>query len=383
MSRVRTLIFMSYVSLLLLGLMDNIRGPFYPDVLNDLSLNSTKGSLFFAMASFAALGGNVLGSFLLLKLTAHGLMNYSVMGLGLGFFLIGKATSFSFLMMACVFFGIHFGMLNVSQNVVVQRNASPLFRRRIFNGLHAMYGLAALLAPIFATGFFKLGWSWPESFGVVGGFSCLFGGIFLIKSWKWGQASTQRSDDSNLTGQVFSPVKAMLLASSLAFYMVSELSLSTRVVLWTREIFDFSVEHANFYMALFCGGLFVTRLTLTFISLSLFSNISILTVSGALSIIFYVTGLLIHPFWAVLSGLSMGPFFPVVLDEMSRRFGIKASQVIGWGITVGSVGIVAMHFILGVLTDHFGVDRALWLGPVSMLIALVTLLLSRQEKIKV
>lgn len=374
---------MSYVSLLLLGLMDNIRGPFYPDVLKDLSLSSTKGSLFFAMASFAALGGNVLGSFLLLKVTAHGLMNYSVMGLGAGFLLIGKSTTFPLLMLSCVFFGIHFGMLNVSQNVVVQRNASPLYRRRIFNGLHAMYGLAALLAPIFATGFFKLGWSWPESFGVVGSLAFIVGGFFLAKAWKWGQAAPQNAQELRSKKEIFSPVKAMLLASSLAFYMVSELSLSTRVVLWTREVFAFSVEHANFYMALFCGGLFITRLTLTFVSLSRFSNVSILVTSGLVSIVFYVTGLLVHPFWAVLSGLSMGPFFPVVLDEMSRRFGLKASQVIGWGITVGSMGIVAMHFTLGVLTDHFGVDHALWLGPVSMLLALTALLLSRSEKIKV
>ncbi len=371
------LVFMAYISLLLLGLMDNIRGPFYPDILNDLSLNSTMGSLFFATASFSALGGNFLGSFLLTKLSAHGLMNYSIAGLGFGFFLMGMSSDFPILISACVVFGIHFGLLNVSQNVVVQKNASPFYRRRIFNGLHAMYGLSALVAPLLATLLIAVGFDWKKSFLYVGLFSMLVGIGFLIKGWSFKEpALIEVTSESQKSFNVFS---ALLLALSLALYMVCELSLSTRFPLWARETFSMSARDANNYMAIFCGGLFVGRISLTFVSLNHISNVFILYVSGVSAILLYVLGLLYHPMFAALSGLAMGPFFPVVLDEMSWRFEFHGARVISWAITLGSVCIVIMHFTLGVLTDQFGIDKALWFGPVALSLSLVSLALSSRR----
>lgn len=370
---------MSYVSLLILGLMDNIRGPFYPDVLHDLSLNPTRGSVFFAAASFAALGGNFLGSFLLGRLTAHGLMNFSIIGLGLGFWLISKSLSFSSMVVFCIVFGIHFGMLNVSQNVVVQRNASLRYRRQIFNGLHGMYGLAALTAPLLATGFLTMNWSWRPSFTFIGLVAAGVGIVFLIKGWKWGQAKV--SFDSENTDGEFKLYPAVLLSLALGFYVVAELALSTRFPLWVRAVHGLPPHVGNSYMALFCGGLFASRMMFSFIPFSQFSNVFVLAMSAFLGLIAFAIGLMVHPLFAALSGVFMGPFYPVIMDEMSHRFGAEASRVIGWSITCASVCIVIMHFTLGVLTDAFGVHRALWFGPISLSFCLLVLfLVSRKSE---
>lgn len=370
---------MSYVSLLILGLMDNIRGPFYPDVLHDLSLNPTNGSVFFAAASFAALGGNFLGSFLLSKVTAHGLMNFSIIGLGLGFWLIGKSTNFPSMVIFCILFGIHFGMLNVSQNVVVQRNAVLEYRRRIFNGLHGMYGLAALIAPLLATAFLSVGWNWRPSFSFVGLGAAGIGVLFLLKGWKWGQAQMTVAQETS--GGKFKIYPVVLLSLALGFYVVAELALSTRFPLWVREIHGFSPHVANSYMALFCAGLFLSRMVFSFIPFSQFSNVFVLSMSAFLGLVAFAIGLIVHPLFAASAGLFMGPFYPVIMDEMSNRFGHEASRAIGWSITCASICIVIMHFTLGVLTDAFGVHRALWFGPVTLSLSLLVLfLISRRSE---
>jgi len=359
---------MAYFSLLALGLMDNIRGPFYPDILEQLNLTATKGSLFFAVASFAALGGNFLGSFLLGKVTAHGLMNFSVLGLGVGFYLIGASWDFRSLIAACVIFGVHFGLLNVAQNVVVHKNAPLAYRRRIFNGLHAMYGLAALMAPLLASGFLSFGWNWNSSFIFVGLSAALMGLGFLVRGYRWQEAKVALPEGHHV--EVFDRKGAVLLASALALYILGELSLSTRFPLWVREVLLLSPQQANSYLALFSGGLFLGRLLFTFINFHFLSNKWILSLSAGLGMLFFAGGLLIHPMVAGFAGLFMGPFFPVALDEMSNRFGDRASQVIGWSITFGSVLVVLMHFVLGVLTDRFGVETALWIGPLALIISL-------------
>jgi fucose permease len=361
----------------MLGLVDNIRAPFYPDILESLHLSATKGSLFFATASFAALGGNFLGSFLLSRVTAHGLMNFSVFGVGVGFLLIGQATDFSWVIYACIFFGIHFGLLNVSQNVVVQKNASLKYRRRIFNGLHTMYGLAALLAPLLASGFLDLGWNWNRSFSLIGVVCAFCGLAFLITAWKWKEAETitvTHQEDFS-----FDSLRAFFIAVSLGFYIMTELSLSTRLPVWVTQTLGASGQEANSYLAVFFLGMFLSRLLFTFVSFEKFSNRKILWVCALSGLLFYSLGLLVHPFYASLTGLFIGPFFPVILDEMSSSFHDQAAKVIGWSITLGSVLVVLMHFSVGVLTDRVGIQNALWVGPVGFILSLAALFLSSKK----
>jgi hypothetical protein len=42
-----------------LGLIDNARGPFFPEILKDLELNGTYGSTFFATTSLLAFVGSL------------------------------------------------------------------------------------------------------------------------------------------------------------------------------------------------------------------------------------------------------------------------------------------------------------------------------------
>src|SRR5690606_22220810 len=116
------------------------------------------------------------------------------------------------------------GLLNVSQNVVVQENASPLYRHRIFNGLHAMYGLSALSAPLLALGFIAIGWRWGASFALIGMVSVLVGFGFLIRTWSLARREppVEAQDDSERSFSVWS---ALFLALALGFYMVGELTL--------------------------------------------------------------------------------------------------------------------------------------------------------------
>lgn len=365
------LILMAYASLLALGLLDNIRGPFYPDILKDLSLNGTRGSLFYAVASFSALGGNFFGSFMLNRAASHTLMSLSVFGTGLGFWLISQSTSFERLVLACVVFGLSFGLLNVSQNVVLQENAPEKHRRRLFNGLHSMYGMSALAAPLAASLFIEVGMNWSGVFSVLGWTTGLLGVLFFAISMRL-HSSGKVLKKVTVHGPIHSRA-AWSLIFALGFYLFAELSLSTRLPLWLREVHGQTPEQANWYMAYFCGFLLLSRLIFTTVSFHKISNLFILRASLFLSFVCYAAGILIHPFWATLSGFSMGPFFPVMMDEISKRFGTQASKIIGWSITLGSVMIVIMHFSLGVLTDLFGISKALWIGPFGLTMALIFL----------
>src|ERR1700754_1327637 len=106
----------AYLSLFILGLMDNTRGPFYPDVLSDFGVDLTKGSLFFALSSLCAFVGSLAGHRWVRGGSSFGLLLGSMMGFSLGFVAIALAPTWPWMCIACAFFGLAFGGLNLSQN---------------------------------------------------------------------------------------------------------------------------------------------------------------------------------------------------------------------------------------------------------------------------
>ena len=66
------------LSMFVLGMSDNIRGPLFPELLSVFNLTNAQGSVSFAVASAAALFGNILASQLLKKITLSRLLCISV-----------------------------------------------------------------------------------------------------------------------------------------------------------------------------------------------------------------------------------------------------------------------------------------------------------------
>lgn len=103
-------------------------------------------------------------------------------------------------------------------------------------------------------------------------------------------------------------------------------------------------------------------------------NWRILLVSSVLSCGLYLLGLRHSPLWFLPCGLAMSPFFPVAMEQVSVTFAKKNAEALGFVLGAGSLSVVVMHLTLGVLTDAFGVGNALYIGPVSLLIVAVGLI---------
>jgi len=91
-------IIVAYLSLAGLGLLDNSRGPFYPDLSASLELNESRAALFFALASFVALCSSYLCKFLVKKVSVLWGLRFSTFIMSLGYFLFSKAKNFTELM---------------------------------------------------------------------------------------------------------------------------------------------------------------------------------------------------------------------------------------------------------------------------------------------
>lgn len=161
------LVICSYISLFILGLIDNSRGPFYPDILSDFGMGTAKGSWFFAISSLFSFIGSIAGHRWVKGGSSFKLLIASTMLFSVGFIAIALSPNWAVMCGACALFGLAFGGLNLSQNTVVMETAPAPLRRRMVAGLHSMYAVAALVAPLVASLFRVMGLSWRMTFLVL------------------------------------------------------------------------------------------------------------------------------------------------------------------------------------------------------------------------
>ncbi len=370
------LVWMAYVSLLVLGLVDNIRGPFFPEILAELNLTGTVGSLFFAVTSLMAFVGSWSCQFILRSRNSMFIMWFAGFIFHLGFVAVALAQGLFLLLLACAFFGWAFGAWNVGQNLLVVEGAQDHLRRRLLNGLHSMYGAAALLAPILASMFRWFGFDWRDTFLFLSVLPLLMG----LWSFRWrGETHARVTSATALRLTPEEWRRCLALALVLSAYLWGELSVTTRLTLWLRTDLDFSPDRANFYQSMFFAGLLGGRIALSFIALQAVSNWVLLSLSGGLSALFFHLGLSVSPEWILVAGVTMAPFFPVAMDQVNEMFGAKSAQALGFVIGFGSLSLVVMHLAVGALTDWAGLTRALQLCAFAQLAACAGVLWLRRQ----
>ena len=103
--RNRWAVIFACMSMFVLGLSDNIRGPLFPELLTYFNLTNSQGSLSFAFASTAAFFGNALGAYSLKRIHLDRLLALAVFLMGCGLFAMGMAPTFRVYLVGAIIFG--------------------------------------------------------------------------------------------------------------------------------------------------------------------------------------------------------------------------------------------------------------------------------------
>jgi MFS transporter, FHS family, glucose/mannose:H+ symporter len=367
------IIFIAFLTLFSLGLLDNARGPYFPDITSDLKLTDTMASLFFAVASTVAFFSGRIVPKLVQKL---GLMNVMRLGqvlMGLGFASISLAKSLPMLILTCALFGYGFGLINVAQNLLIIEGSSGDLRRRLFSGLHGMYAFASLISPLVAATLFQLNIGWREAYV---GFACVVSLSFISTFFAKGSAG--RGSENVPVTKNPDRKSYFLVGSMISLYIVAELMISTRLSLYVRRVFDYSPQQASMLLALFFLLLLAGRLFFLFVPLKA-TNLKIIEMSLVTSLMAFGLGLWVHPVFLTLCGLTMAPVFGLSIDLLAVKYPQYSSDAIASCLALSCVYIVSMHFLMGYFTDVFGIQRAMNAGIVVLLISYLLLLLMKKK----
>lgn len=372
----RWAIFFAFITLFLLGLADNIRGPLFPEALKAFEVDSTVGSLIFAVASGAAFLGSWLSQHYLKKYTIMGLLNVAVFVMFVGLLSMGLAGTYRIFLVASFVFGLSMGLIAVAQNLLITENVSQQNQSRALAGLHSMYGFSSFLAPLVAAQTATAFGFWGAAFLAIAALALI---IFVaqvgiapkkdVDTAIEGFATEDRLKTS--TGAISFFTKIMF-GGLFGFYVVAEIMVATRLAQYMRDYFLLDLVESSRYVTYFFLFLLVGRMFFAIKKISLPIKIQ-MNAALLLSILFLLLGLKLHPFFLTLVGLAMAPYYPLSVAYLAEKAGRYRRRILTFALAFQSLAVIAMHLGVGYLTDQFGLFYAFGVAVFALVLSLVCL----------
>lgn len=359
----------TYLSMFVLGISDNIRGPLFSDLITFFHLSNSEASFSFALASTAALLANMSSVLLFKKFNLSQVLATSLFIMAAGTLIMGWSPGFSSYLIGAALFGASMGFLGVTQTLMIAESVEPANQSRALSGLHGIYGLSSLLAPLVAALSPLAIGNWRAGFYVVAAITFIFALASVVArpnpEYIVHQIPTETTDQKSTWASL------IVVGGIFAFYVVAEILVSSRLALYMRTYFAMDLESSSQYVTYFFVFLLAGRLLFALKSFKT-SLKHQLNLSLMLSILFLILGLKLHPFFLVMLGFSMAPFYPLSIIYISEQAGLrKKRQYITFALSFQSLCVISMHMGVGYLTDQFGLFYAFGVGIISLLLALV------------
>lgn len=359
------LILISYASLFVFGISDNIRGPLFPEILKAFNISDSLGSLMFAVSSISSFVSSFFARNLLRRFDRKSILQWACMGLTLSLLGLAASPHFSVFLICSIFFGLFSGILGLIPNVLVPLGATKEKKQQFLSGLHAMYGVASLLAPMVVAFVSFLTGNWRYAFAVtaIAPFSLFVYSLHKSHSPHHAKpvkdVETQKlNKEKNFKPQVF-------LALMVSFCVAAEIMISSRLALLMRREWNYDLEMSSLYVTGFFISMLLGRLLFTGVK---FNKSVLFQLSGCLLItaMMVCLGLYIHPLFLVASGFTVGPFYPLAISFISSEFPDDLDTAVSYMIATDSMMLAFMHILVGKLTDTFGIHNAIFSAVVFL-----------------
>ncbi len=345
-----------------------MRGAFLPSILDGLHISNLKGSYIFIIPSIGAWVGSQVVPWLLQYYEDVFLWRISVATIAASALLLLAADTFIQVNLCFALFGVGFGLLQVTQYIVLGRASSnESHMRTLVSGLQCTYAGAAIFAPVLAGAIIHYHFNWRWGFASVGAL-CL---AFVLMTLFMGPKALKQKPKQAQKLPALSIVPFLFVAFMFACYLGAELALTTRLVLFVHKEHLLSPELAQMYLFSFFIGLFSGRFLFSVYPFPDFSSEKILCAFMALSVCSIFAGLYVSAYFLIFCGFFIAPIFGMFMHYFSITYKSQKARALAYALGLGSFGVMVVHLLVGYLSDLYGVGAALFICVPLLLISML------------
>ncbi len=338
-----------YLAFLVNGIGATLLGPTLANWAARFNFPLQNAGIFPSLQSVGIIVGVLFGGWLLDRLNARIILIGGAVVLSAGLWMFNFAQSLSVAFIGGVTFGVGFGALAVSPNVVVAV-LNPVNTGAALNILNVFFGVGAILGPQVANFAFSQN-DYTLAYRLAGGLALLLCLPLLAVSVHTHTVPAETSGKSPKRRGV--PWLALLPFAALLFvYVGSESGFGSWISTQMEHVALSTAATGTVATSLFWGGLTVGR---ALASLALRRLTSYQVLSGTVVIMGFGAALILvggrNEFiglgCAFLVGLGCGPVFPTTFTVASGLYPEARGAVSGLLIAVGSVGGAILPWLQG------------------------------------
>jgi len=351
-----------YLAFILLGLTFAAEGPTLLKLAEHTSSKISQISFIFFFGSLGYLSGSYIGGRLYDRLNGHQFMAGILVMLGIVSFFVPITTSLYILFAVVLILGLAKGALDVGCNTLLlwlhNENVNPFM-----NGLHACFGIGALIAPLIVASVLKstndIYWAY-WTFAIV---------ALPIAFFVWHMPSPQVRavpEEHKNTSLPILPIAIMVLC--FALYVGVESGYGNLIYTYAVKRGLSTEITANYLTSAFWGFFTLGRLLAIWISTRA-KPLTMLTIDFAGCIISISLILLfrdsVTALWVgnILLGISLASIFPTFISLAEERMHVTGA-ITGWFLVGGGTGGMILPVIIGQAFEK--------LGPGSMIAIVLT-----------
>ncbi|MCP2240277.1 MFS transporter [Thermoanaerobacterium thermosaccharolyticum] len=365
------IVVLNYLLMLLIGLIDNIKGPVIAPIKSFYHIDYTYIGLLLFIGSLGFITASFIGGIIVNRYGSKAALSGGLIFIILG--ILGYFVSPFFFVFAVFFFIMNFGlgMLEIGINAT----AAVTFvvnQALMMNLLHFFYGAGATISPNAAGRLVSLKYSWQNIY--------LFGGIlaFLILIVV---LFTRFPGTAKYVGSgkvkyldVLKDRHVILFSVMLGFYIASEVGIGNWAVTYLKGSYGMNSVKSSMYLSLFFAAFTIGRLLGGF-AVERIGYVKSIFIFASLASIF-VAGSMINQNLSIL--LSIAGFFysiiyPTTMALAMKNFKENTGVAISVIVTVSSSINMLANFIIGKLSDIFGVFIGFSFIVVFMVLVIVML----------
>lgn len=363
-----------FAMMILVAIIENIRGVFIPIFKQDFGINDTTIGFMLTVSSFGYIISTYVGGALCEKVGQKKviLLGFTFIIISLG--LLGVTYNVPLLLIGMFIMNMGLALTAIAANTLV-----PIlflsFQAIMINITHFCYGLGSTFAQRLAGILVFKGINWRtiylmEAILVI---SLMVVFIFI----KIPEPSKNKSDEKVNKSELIKNKLIYFYIAALGFYVFAEVGTGNWFINFMQKGYKYNESKSSFYLALFFGIFTIGRLLGGFI-VERVGYLKTVLISVTMATLLFLTGLLMGEQGMIvisISGLFFAITFPTVILSIGKVFKKNTAYITGVIMTFGSIINMIMNLILGRLNDKVGVYLSFYVVPLSLFISIVFLFL--------
>lgn len=365
------IVILNYLLMLFIGLIDNIKGPIIAPIKSFYHIDYTYiglllfiGSLGFIIASF--IGGIIVNRYGSKAALSGGLI-FIILGI-LGYF-----VSPFFFVFAVFFFIMNFGLGMLEIGINATAAVTFVVNQAIMmNLLHFFYGAGATISPNAVGRLIEMRYPWQNIYLLGGMITAAM--LVVVLLTRFPGAARYLNRDKVRFIDVLKDKYVILFSIMLGFYISSEVGIGNWAVTYLKGAYGMNSVKSSMYLSLFFAAFTIGRLLGGFVVerigyvKSIFIFASLAASSVALSMVNQNLSILLS-----IAGLFYSIIYPTTMALAMKSFKENTGVVISVIVTVSSSINMVANFIIGKLSDIFGVFIGFSFIVVFMVLVIVML----------